>query len=360
MEYLDTYYRLLPSFSKTYDFKICGLEDLDKVLDFFKKHWKADHAFLKSRELLDWQEFDVKNQRYNFALAIHKKTGEIHALEGFILTSQFDPNIKKPMRWPAIWANRENVGRPGLGLMVHWFAIDTIPTPYYGVLGISEIAYPIYQKMDVTGTTKQWYILNTQKPSYSLVANYEGAPKTNITAGVTNGRFISLSIDDYLKLTGDIFERVPEYKSKMYYVNRYLKHPIYTYFATMIVNEGAEKGDAIFFWRICEHNSAKCIRIVDYFGDYAAMEGNLNNFLNMLFEEDAEFIDFINEGIDKIHFEKAGFVDRAKTDIILSNYFEPYHLKNVDYQYAFNSFDGNAYCPLFFKGDSDQDRPGVI
>ena len=358
MDY-DKYYKLLPLFSKSYTFKICEVDEIEMVLDFIKKHWKENHAFIKSRELLDWQQLDKVNNRYNFILAIHKETREIHALQGFILSSHFDPEISNPIRWPVMWKNRDDVGLPGLGLMVHWFAFANVPTNYYGSLGISDIAFPIYKKLDQTGVTTQWYILNPKMTAYSLVSNYEQCPKYNQIITNKSEKFINLSTDEYIALSGDVVDKIPEYKSKTYYLNRYLRHPIYEYKVTMIPDSEG-KAEAIFFWRICEHNGSKCLRIVDYFGDYSSMEGHLTEFLLLIESEGAEFIDFINEGIDSEHFEKAGFINRNKTNLVLSNYFEPYHLKNIDFQYAYNSFDGKEHRPLFFKGDSDQDRPAII
>lgn len=355
----DDYNKFLSRFSEKYDFHICNENEINLVVEFIEKYWKKDHALVISRDLMEWQHHDKLNSRYNFVIAKDKISGDIHALQGFILSSQYDCKINKPIRWAAIWKNRDDVGVPGLGLMVHLFAIHNIPALCYGSFGISDISFPIYKKLDdKIGCAIQWYMLNPNKTDFKLVDNYNSAMRYNKNAIETSGTFVNCNVNDYMSLDDSFLNYIPQYKSKKYYVNRYFNHPIYKYNAIKICDSN-KIPQAIFFWRICTHEGARCIRIVDYFGLNYAMSGHLDDFLLLLIREDAEFIDFINVGIDKKYFEDAGFIDRNTTDIILANYFEPFLLKNIELKYAFNS-EEESEKPLFFKGDSDQDRPNLL
>jgi hypothetical protein len=89
------------------------------------------------------------------------------------------------------------------------------------------------------------------------------------------------------------------------------------------------------------------------------MTGNAGNFQNLLSESSAEYIDFLHIGLDAGVLESGGFTDKSGTDIIVPNYFEPFCMENIKLEYAFKSID-DSERPVFFKADSDQDRPNVL
>ena len=357
--HLNRYFKLLPKFSEKYDFRIGTQDDKNAIIHFIDEYWKKNHVLVSSPELMDWQHYDADNNRYNFIIAVDKETNEIHALQGFVSTSHFDKTIEKPIRWGCIWKNRDDIASPGLGLMVHWSAFDLLSSDNYCTVGISDIAYSLYDKLNYQrGICTQWYIINPEKETFTLVKNFEGVSRVNEKATSSKYYFKDIVSDnDYLSLEGDAVKQIPSFKSKLYYFNRFLKHPFYHYTATKICDE-VGKVNAVFFWRECNANGAKCIRIVDYFGFPEALCGQCSNFINMLKEHDAEFIDFINAGIDGKYFEMAGFCNRSGTSLILANYFEPFLLENIDLRYTL--YSDKEVPLLIFKGDSDQDRPNII
>ena len=108
--------------------------------------------------------------------------------------------------------------------------------------------------------------------------------------------------------------------------------------------------------RILNVNGAKAIRIVDAIGQ---LQGNLyDEFQAYLKEMGAEYIDFMNFGINEDIFYKMGF---RKLDLeeklIIPNYFEPFEQRNVKIDIAWKA-DYEGY--VAFKGDSDQDRPNIL
>ena len=83
---------------------------------------------------------------------------------------------------------------------------------------------------------------------------------------------------------------------------------------------------------------------------------NINaNIQSFLENNDCEYVDCYNYGIEKEVFLKMGFSE-VKEDCIIPNYFEPFEKKNVDIHYAvFGKHD-----VVIFKGDGDQDRPNLL
>lgn len=355
--YPDTYHKHLPYFIQNYDFGFCQKNEINDVLEFIDKYWKKGHAMVVSRQLMDWQHYDGENERYLFSIARHKASNEIHALQGFITSNHFDSNIDKSILWGAIWKTREDVAMPGLGVMVETYALQALDPHTVAGLGKSEHSIKVSKRHgDFVAKTNRYFILNDNISSFTLCET-NGAP-CGVQRELGNDAFVPIGLEDYKACGGRVFDKLLPYKSKAYYINRYFRHPIYQYNVTGIKNI---EGDitAIFFWRFCDYSNAKCIRIVDYIGDGSELKGNLHNFQNLLYETEAEFVDFIQYGFPKQFFLDGGWVDISDTKAILAHYFEPFVLKNIELDFNFKSKDA-AMSPMIFKGDADQDRPNII
>ena len=73
-----------------------------------------------------------------------------------------------------------------------------------------------------------------------------------------------------------------------------------------------------------------------------------------MYENEYEYVDFYQYGIDHAIFDTAGFTLNLLTDdLIIPNHFEPFVQKNKTLHF-FTSEHGQFYI---FKGDGDQDRP---
>ena len=76
-------------------------------------------------------------------------------------------------------------------------------------------------------------------------------------------------------------------------------------------------------------------------------------------QEQAEYIDFYNAGIDDDDLRKSGFKRRIPNDnTVIPNYFEPFAKENVEISFVIRLPAGKKYRVV--KGDSDQDRPNII
>ena len=76
-------------------------------------------------------------------------------------------------------------------------------------------------------------------------------------------------------------------------------------------------------------------------------------------ERSAEYIDISHVGLDESVLEAGGFINKAKTNLIVPNYFEPFNMRNIELGYTFKSIDKNEQA-IFFKADADQDRPNLL
>lgn len=346
-------------YEKSYEFRFCRLNEIERVEKFIDEYWQKNHIFTKSRSLLDWQHLDLQNERYNFVLAIHKETDEIHALIGFIMSGLYDERIDHPIRWGAIWKIREDVGVKGLGIAVKWFFEQNAPASYIGGIGLSNDSKRINQKLgEKTGQLNHFYLLNDQMTEYELVGDYKNLDRARPVSFDRNPVYLTEISENEFRFAGPYTDAIPPFKSLDYYVNRYFRHPVYSYRFTEI-RTGEQDRIACLIWRKAEHEGASCIFIVDYIGDGTEMAGCYSEFQKMMSLNDAEYISFYNYGFDENLFYAGGFRNVKDSEVIIPLYFEPFVKKNVVLDYHYYA-DGGPDCELFFKGDADQDRPNRL
>lgn len=354
---IDTYNRTKYLYEKYYDIHICKIEEIDEVISFIDNYWQKNHILTESKKLLDWQHYDEKNSRYNFVIAKSRKTGEIHGLIGFILSSIYDNEIKTPIRWGAIWKIREDVAVKGLGLALKGYMEIMVPVQYIGGVGLSKYSKAIDTKLgEKMGKLSQYYIANPDIKEFELIGNPE-FPDTVSMELDKKKHFLTLSEKEFCETAYSIEKYIMPYKSIKYYVNRYYRHPIYDYGFIGICDDTGMI--AVFVYRKCMVGSCAGIFIVDYIGSPVAIAGCYNLFLNFLRNENAEHISFPCSGMQDIWLRQAGFKLREDSDVVLPVYYEPFVRSNVDLDYHFwtnNDFSDE----IIVKGDADQDRPNRL
>ncbi len=350
--------RYIQRLEKEYELRFCRPDEIDKVIQFIDNNWKKDHILVKSREMMDWQHFDSIHNQYNFVLAIHKKTLEIHAILGFIPTSFFSLSDGAIKVWAAIWKTREDIGITGLGLALYNYLQNNLDVESITISGVSSTTISMYHRLNFeTGILKQWYILNKEMESFTLVGNVSDKERRPEYLLDYASSIMLCTQSHYNKLVAEKSLVFPRYKSPHYYIKRFFEHPIYNYKAFAVTIKGSVK--AIIFTRVCGFNEHRAIRIVDYIGDFSAIRGCHPCFQQLLRDENAEYIDFINIGFDEECLSDAGFLDRKASDIVIPEYYEPFCQKNIDISYAFKTINPKVKC-LVYKADADQDRPSLI
>lgn len=345
-----------------YNIYFCPKDDYEELIKFIDENWKKDHIFVKSKTLFDWQHYDKINNRYNFIIARNKATNIIDAILGFVPTYQYDSSIEICDIWPCIWQIREGIKVKGLGSSLYKYLSDNLNIRSICILGISEIALSLYKRWNFnSGKINQYYMVNKTKVSFNLIDNldgrffYESVEHKNILCKI----LVECSKKDLERIDDDFFSLkgvIPK-KSKKYYINRFFNHPIYKYSAYKVLNDNSL--EAMLFIREVKNIESKALRIVDFCGNIEAIEGMCEQIQKLMCDRDAEYIDFLNVGIEEKHFNSAGFIRKEiNGEIIVPNYYEPFLLKNVDLDYAWKTIDECE--PIFFKADADQDRPNIL
>ena len=235
---IDLYNRTRQLYEQEYDIHICRKDEIEQVISFIDIYWKKGHILTKSRELMDWQYYNKKEENYNFVIAISRKTREIHGLIGFIMSDTYDSLISTPIRWGAIWKIREDVALKGLGEFLKGYMEIHAPAPYIGGVGLSKYSKEIDTKLgERMGRLKQFYILNPTIGEYNLVGNakpinYIGEIKRDYKSS-----FKRMDKNTFKLFAGNIAHKIVPYKSINYYINRYYEHPIYEYAGVAVFDD---------------------------------------------------------------------------------------------------------------------------
>lgn len=342
-----------------YDIREAKITEVSDIQLFLDVHWKKNHSLVLSKELLDFQHLNSSDNQYNYVIAYNNNTKEIDALFGFIPTYQFDRDLCcNGDFWGAIWKKRDDIDNDEsneIGMDVFTRLFDYSNFHSFSAIGISKIAMKIYKAFQCkVGYLAQYYILNDSINDYKIAGNVD-MKYIGIGAGFSREPNWSIKEIDANALKDKIIKAVYRpFKSVQYIINRYVKHPIYKY-KFLGVNKDRELKTLLVI-RILNVNGAKAIRIVDAIGQ---LQGSLyDNFQSYLKETGAEYIDFMNYGVDEDVFYQMGFrkLD-LDGDLIIPNYFEPFEQRNVKIDIAWKA-DYENY--VAFKGDSDQDRPNIL
>lgn len=343
-----------------YDIRFCREDEYEDLRIFLRDYWKENHIFVLSKEVFDFQHLDKEKHRYNFVIAREKVSNEIHAILGFVPTSQFDSKIMRTMVWPCIWKNRKDVNRKGLGVTMYYHLKTHIEMETISILGISEIALSIYKHWNFESGKIEQYVMPNFTMEDHLAKGLSEVYNTFLDNKEDTLDLEKIEIEEYLKIpeTSDVFKCYSLYKSKEYYVNRFFKHPVYTY--EFLAIKERENVKAILVARRCGDGTCECLRIVDYIGEIEYMSSIKHQLQKYLQDNELEYVDFVEVGLDGNELNKAGFINRRDySDMVVPNYFEPFLQENIDLDYAFKTVVKDSK-QVFFKADADQDRPNIV
>jgi hypothetical protein len=304
------------------EIRLLRSEELPKLQKFLHDNWKADHIFVTNKKLFDFQHWNGKD--YNFVIAIDD--GEILCVLGFIMPSQYDPDIARKDIWLAIWKRLDSPKSKGLGIKLLDYIEETYHPDTIGTVGMNANTEQLYLARGwKTGVMNHYYL-----PNIGRIAGYE---KSGFSV-------FSLCIGNHE------FNTIPQ-KSETYLRNRYELHPFYDYVFYNIQ-------DCLLVIRKIQVKQDCCLRIVDIIGEFPEnIQFNMQSLLNF---HKADYIDCVNYGIPKEQFLKMGFYEKPD-NLILPNWFEPYTLEHKPILFAYKAPSDNY---VIFKGDADQDRPSII
>lgn len=337
-------------YDETHIFRMAKISDVEDIMDFFKTEWGENHILANDKEffLYEFQQGD----NINFLLAIDKETGRIDVTYGFIKnTREIIPNVTDI--YGVMFKARSSCKIPFIGIETLKRLKNFVTYRTFTSNGVNPRTSMILQEKFLkqkTGRLKQFYRLNENIESYSVaeIKNKQISPIENkIQKSIkeifnANELFEIFNPDDYIN-------QIP-YKDKWYIEKRYFNHPIYDY---RVFSIGDESCKCIFCGREISVNDSKIMRIVDILGTYNQFQYCGNALDRLIKENEYEYIDFYEYGLDNQILKNAGFIERTQGDMnVIPNYFEPFVRKNIE-----------IYCAItnpeivITKSDGDQDRP---
>jgi hypothetical protein len=340
-----------------YTIEKCKEGDLVLLIDFIKNHWKKDHIFVKSEELLRFQHFNIKTKEFNFLIAKNNITNQIDGVNGLIPLSHYDSELVKfNDTWGGIWKVRSDVKNNEIGLLGLILFEEFQKYDSHGGAGLSDIAAKLIHKMRYNVCIiNQYYILNDEVVNFKIASVPEEI--RHMRKSIIESKFLIKKIHDVSKIKKEsVIAYYRPYKSLEYLINRFQKHPIYNYSFFGIYNE-KNFLQTIIVIRAIEIKNSKVLRIVDVLGSLENLGSLKFSFLKILKEESAEYIDFCNFGISPEIIVNLGFeILDINSSIIIPNYFEPFVRENIVIRGCYKA----KFNYTIFKADADQDRPSLL
>ncbi|MFW0737300.1 hypothetical protein [Flavobacterium sp. T12S277] len=333
-----------------YQIKVLEKNQIDSLQVFIKNNWNANHIFVTSKKLLLWQHGLDLN--LNYLVAYAENNNEIIAVLGYIPTNHFDVRLKSDGLdlWLALWKGDDNYPGVGMDLLYH---LQKFRNPSsIGSIGINKNVEKIYKILKYKiGELNHYYYTNPKIDNFKIISIQDKKSKF----------FNNSELDQEIEVVNTLFEvqKLPEpyykpLKSADYFINRYERHPFYKY-KFWLIKKSSEIISVLVVRKI-EVEETSCIRVVDVLGDLSRVKNITAELNRILDDENSEYVDFLNFGIDEITFYQMGFLKKSNSEII-PNYFEPFIKSNNEIHFAYKSL----YEPyVIFKGDSDQDRPNII
>lgn len=327
-------------------FEICKKDKVEELIGFIDKFWKKDHIFVRNRKLFDWQH--KSNDSYNFVLAIDGV--EIIGILGFIPTSQFSHELQANNEmWLAIWKVREDVKKPGVGILMLNFLRKKFNNPVICSLGLSQQVIPLYKALKYeVGILEHRAFFNQDKVTFGSIS-----PPKEFLVKLTNNKIEfdgQVQESDLIKC-GALFKSKPQ-KNPEYIVKRYIEHPVYEY--KLLFFKNLDAVISILVYRIVNIDNLVIARIVDVIGSNILEEKFNRPIAQFLQKENIDYIDLVS---NLVCGNKSGFIQNDDS-FILPNYFEPLEIRNVEVDFAYKS-NSNSGSLSIFRGDSDQDRPNI-
>jgi hypothetical protein len=325
--------------------RLCNITETKSIQSFIDDVWKKGHILSVNQKLLNFQY--LQGNHYNFFMA--EDNQKIIGLLGFIPLNLFDESLLANRDyWLALWKTDEKHAAPGVGVSLLKTLEKTFMPNSVGVLGINSDVKKIYEILGFkTGVMNHYYIANPKCEKFYIAENMQ------MKYDFQNGSSTFHEIRDISQIK-ELGNSYYPHKSKKYIENRYFKHPFYKYLFWGVYNK--EELVAVFVMRQQKTNESQCLRIIDMIGNYKEINLKGSEFLSVMMQFEAEYIDCLNFGIPETSFLNWGFT-KKEDNTLIPNLFEPFLKKNADLQFAYKT-DYSEY--VIFKGDGDQDRPNSL
>jgi hypothetical protein len=339
--------------------------EIKRLQEFLRSNWKSDHVFTYKSDLLKWQHKSRCNPKLlNFMVGFSEDGHSISSCLG-IIPSSLDKNMPTcDLMWLALW--KSNSPLQGIALLNK--AINYFKPKQVAALGINKEVSLLYKTLGYTcGVFQHYYLSVKSDPNHAFSVtsrpfvvrhsahNLELETCSSLITPVTKQFFANGSIS---------FNNL---KTLSYMEHRYADHPNYEYFGiSLFSNSGTVI--AVLIAREITTTTSKCWRIVDCCNlsitCYSHVQQARRSLINLLLTNDVEYIDMLASEEAAFIPLSIGLIKKSDSDRI-PHYFEPYDSRNIEVSYAFKNLcdtrDENNInqVGIFFKGDSDMDRPNI-
>lgn len=319
--------------------------------NYLLKNYNKNHIFLKSKKLFDWQYLCKKN--YNFYII--KKKKKIVAIQGFIPLNYYDNSLLNDGYFLSLWSS----SAASYGSKLFFEFQKKIKKKILIGLGSSKQSFTFQKMLNFNCGYFDHYFLTSEKKKKNLISpkNFSNFKKTK-----NKINFELLKNEKQIRdINSKVFYNQIPKKSQTYLINRYFRHPVYTYYIYSLKIKKKEIG--IFVFRICNFKSSNALRIVDFIGSNESFSKGKYLFKFALKNYNAEYIDLYSVGLPQKFLSKSGLenINKYKNiKIIIPNYFEPFFKKNIALPYAYKNLVNTRKVIRLFKGDSDLDRPNLL
>ncbi len=324
-------------------------EDYPAIRQFLEREWSSNHVFVNNSELFFWQHLQRESDQLNFLISESHDT--IQAILGFIPYSLFSSEIPENRVFLAIWKTSGSNTTPGVGYHLYNELQKHVETEFIGVIGISEVALPLYKKLGfTTGLMDHYVVFNPQAPKRVLTSVPDQKLGSSTVASVEVDLAADREFVDMLCL------RNASPKNAEFLMNRYARHPTYKYSFRVF-----SSGDRSVLLVMREVNVADSLlgRLVDAVGDYSLIADCAVALREVAVEREWEYVDIYATGLSPAAMNAGGYFLRTiGSEVVIPNYFEPFVQANVDLAFAWKKTSTSGDVVLF-RGDSDQDRPNT-
>ncbi len=321
--------------------------DTDRIMKFMSENVGKNHVYAVNKDFFLY-EF-LNDDSLNILMAEDPDSKEIYGLYGYYIYSSQEEGcdmaggisqVSSECRIPLI-------GTALYGKLKEFYNVRSIVS-----VGMNKgTSYEINRRRKDTylGKLSHFYMLS-EKDDFRIAVVCD---KTIVSITEKKQDDLVLFVDaDHLYSVFDeshFKDRLP-YKDRQYIEHRYFNHPVYKYQLYGIEDK------MVLVCREVSANGAKVLRIVDVLGDASMIRHAGKGLQELLKDNDYEYIDFMEYGMDESDVLAAGFVklDPEGSNII-PNYFEPFEQRNIEVLCC-----ASLRPALIFKADADQDRPSII
>lgn len=331
------------------EIRFATLEDISRIMDFLDEYWQKGHIMAVSREMFEFQHVEKDDVYYIIAEEVN--TGKIYGTMGYIPMN----HTNHPDVFTMMVKTLEGSGYDFLSEEMASFLRKKLNVRYHIGVGIRKKFALALEGLngEQIGKWNQYYRLNdcdryrichiTEKKISKV--KYEEDYSIREIKGTEEFAEQLEKID---------LEKMKPYRDRAYILHRYGEHPIFTYQVYGLLQKELLRG--IIIAREVFSQNAKCLRIVDYYGDENELS-HIGYLMDQLMKDKKyEYVDFCNYGIEERILTLAGFEIAGRDKNIVPHYFDPYEQKNIEIYFFSNHMDGVK----IYKAFSDQDRPNTV